>query len=113
MKKRTSEAMQHVKNCHNGEGSITLFPAYDRGSDGGSVRFIHVTTVPPGSSIGIHRHGDNRERYIVLEGSGTMIVDGKVIEIASGDCIDNEPYGEHGLENTGSADMILLIFEVD
>lgn len=68
--------------------------------------------IPPGSTIGYHRHGDNEEMYILLEGEGLMTIAGEEVTVGKGDMILNPAGGEHGLVNNSSADIDLLVIQV-
>lgn len=68
--------------------------------------------MPAGTSIGDHKHGDDEELYIVLEGSGVMLVDGEIKEVHAGDIIVNKPFGSHALNNNSNADLKILVMEV-
>ena len=76
------------------------------------VSFINYTIIPPGASFGPHRHGDDNEFYVVLDGEGVYTQDGTDTPVAAGDIIMNPAGGTHGIRNTGDRDMPLLVFEV-
>ncbi|MGH8855937.1 MAG: cupin domain-containing protein [Telluria sp.] len=98
--------------CHDGQGTVEVFRPFLRGAGAGVVDFIDLVVVPPGATIGRHRHGDNTEWYVILEGAGTMWFCGRERAVGRGDILVNPPYGEHGLVN-GSLDAItLLVFQV-
>lgn len=98
--------------CHGGIGSVAAFRAYRRAGAGALVDFIDLVVVPPGASIGRHRHGDNVEWYVVLAGSGAMWFDGQIRMVGAGDILVNPPYGEHGLENRSAQPLHLLVFQL-
>ena len=78
-----------------------------------SVRFIDYSLLPPGADVGTHTHAtDNEELYVIVEGRGTMLVDGERFEVHGGDCVINRPGGTHALENTGDADLKMIVIEV-
>lgn len=82
------------------------------GSESGTRNFIDLTIVPPGSDIGVHTHADdNEEIYVIISGSGTMVLDGRRFEVASGDVIVNRPGGTHGFLNTSSSDVRMVVIE--
>ena len=59
-----------------------------------------------------HRHGDQEETYVIVDGSGTMVVDGTRLEVGHGDVIVNRAGGSHGLENTGTEPLRLVVLDV-
>ena len=75
--------------------------------------FVDLVRVPAGADIGIHTHErTNEEMYIVISGTGRMHVDGEEIVVNAGDVIVNRPGGTHGLVNTGSSTLELVVVEV-
>ncbi|MBO1334472.1 cupin domain-containing protein [Streptomyces sp. VRA16 Mangrove soil] len=96
---------------HGGEGTIRAYRAFSRAPEGRGAAFVDLAVLPPGTSIGRHRHGADRETYIVLNGSGLMFRDGERFRVRAGDIVVNRPYGEHGLVNDGTAELRLLVFE--
>lgn len=77
-----------------------------------ALNFIDLTIVPPGSNIGLHTHtDDNEEIYILVSGTGTMLVDGERFGVAAGDVIVNRPGGTHAFWNTGTSDVRLVVIE--
>jgi len=103
--------LEDLPNCHEGSGvlkHVQLFAEQDFKS---TLRFFNYTVLPPGTSIGLHKHGNDEEIYVVIEGSGQMTLDGTIHPVRTGSVILNRPFGEHGVENTGDCDMKLLVFE--
>ncbi|QMU71267.1 cupin domain-containing protein [Streptacidiphilus sp. P02-A3a] len=104
-----------VTEDHGGEGSILAHRAYQRGGPDGPrppIAFIDLVVLPPGTSIGRHRHGDDEETYVILTGSGRMTLDGAEFPVRAGDVVRNRPWGEHGLRNDAGTDLHLLVFEL-
>ncbi|MEU6846771.1 cupin domain-containing protein [Streptomyces sp. NPDC046716] len=96
---------------HGGTGTLHAHRAFARRPGGHGAEFVDLAVLPPGTSIGRHRHGADRETYIVLDGSGLMFRDGVRFRVAAGDVVVNRPYGEHGLVNDGTRELRLLVFE--
>ncbi|WP_051845187.1 cupin domain-containing protein [Streptomyces globisporus] len=97
---------------HGGTGTILAHRIFARG-EGAGAGFIDLAVLPPGTSIGRHRHGHDRETYVVLSGSGVMYRDGEAFRVEAGDVVPNEPFGEHGLSNDTDTELALLVFEVE
>jgi mannose-6-phosphate isomerase-like protein (cupin superfamily) len=97
---------------HDGVGEVQLLRAYDRAEGGPLVELIHLVIVPPGSTLGRHRHGDDSEWYVILDGEGTMHVDGHDVPVRRGDVVVNRPFGEHGLTNDAANDLHVMVFKI-
>jgi len=100
-----------IPNCHDGEGTIQFVEIFNRFTT--PVRHFHYTILPPGTSIGAHKHGNDEEFYVILEGTGQMLDEGEIKPVQAGDVIMNPPHGEHGLTNTSATEPLkILVFEV-
>lgn len=99
--------------AHGGDGVIRFARVADAVAFAGGCNFIDYAELPPGASIGRHRHADDEEElYLVLEGAGTMWLDGEEIAVRGGDLMRNRPGGEHGLRNTGTQLLRLFVIEL-
>jgi mannose-6-phosphate isomerase-like protein (cupin superfamily) len=97
---------------HGGDGTILAHRVFSRAEGGVGAEFVDLAVLPPGTSIGRHRHGADRETYLVLSGSGVMYRDGARFRVGTGDLVVNRPHGEHGLVNDSTDELWLLVFEV-
>lgn len=96
--------------AHDGIGRITFRRLVEDGALAGGVNFIDHAILPPGVSIGRHRHSaDEEELYLVLSGEGRMWRDGTEFTVVAGDLVRNLPGGAHGLENTGHVPLALFV----
>jgi mannose-6-phosphate isomerase-like protein (cupin superfamily) len=99
--------------AHGGEGEIHFARVADATAFAGACNFIDYAVLPPGVSIGRHRHADDEEElYLVLDGTGEMWRDGERFAVRAGDLIRNRPGGEHGLRNTGAMPLRLFVIEL-
>lgn len=99
--------------AHGGVGTVRFSRLADAAATDGTCNFIDLAVLPPGSSIGRHRHRpDEEEFYLVLDGTGSMWRDGAEFQVGPGDLVRNRPGGSHSLVNTGAADLRLFVFEV-
>jgi mannose-6-phosphate isomerase-like protein (cupin superfamily) len=99
--------------AHDGVGQIltarVLGPA-----DGSRYRFVDLTEIPPGNSVGIHTHGEGDEEvYVIISGRGRMRVESEDVEVGPGDVIVNPPGGTHGLANTGAEPLRMVVLDVN
>ena len=106
------KAQLHAERIHDGEGLCPHSMVFSGDEIDAPVQFINYTIIPPGASFGLHEHGRDNEFYVVLSGSGIYSEDGKETAVEAGDIIMNALQGVHGIRNTGSEDMPLLVFEV-
>ena len=74
----------------------------------GKGRLFAELTIPPGASIGLHRHDGNVEAYYFLEGKGRYVDNGDIYEVAAGDLTLVDDHGSHGVENTGDVPLKLI-----
>jgi len=99
--------------AHGGEGLIRFARIAEAGGLAGGCNFIDYAELPPGASIGRHRHRDDEEElYLILDGEGRMVRDGEAFDVRAGDLIRNRPGGEHGLCNTGDRPLRIFVFEL-
>ncbi len=105
----TKMKVQHA--AHNGQGAVELYEIWNRSDFLSNCDFIDRQVIPPNSAVGYHKHGNDEEMYIVLEGTGTMLINNQAVKIKKGDMIKNPPYGEHGLVNDSDANIDLLIIK--
>ena len=99
--------------AHGGVGTIRAKRFVTKESISGGCNFIDYVEVPPGTSIGEHRHTDDEEEfYLVLAGRGEMRVENQLLPVKTGDLVRNSPGGLHGLTNIGDEVIRLFIFEL-
>lgn len=99
--------------AHGGQGRIRFARIAGPADVAGGCNFIDYAEIPPGASIGRHRHGDDEEElYLVLAGEGEMWRDGESFAVRPGDLVRNPPGGEHELRNTGEIPVRLFVIEL-
>jgi len=99
----------HIGPCHDGDGLVRVAEVFGKGDLQTPLQFIHHTVLPPKATIGLHKHGNDEEVYIVIAGSGVMEVDGVKTAVTEGDTILNPPYGTHALYNTSDTEELRII----
>ncbi|MBQ6365363.1 MAG: cupin domain-containing protein [Oscillospiraceae bacterium] len=65
---------------------------------------VGTADVHPGGGVPEHAH-ETEETYIILSGTGVMLVDGEEVPIGPNDVIYLEPMQPHELRNTGDTEM--------
>ena len=96
-------------NCHDGKGDLQAWLVLGRTDSQQGVQWMHDDTLPAGVSIGEHRHDGNEEIYYVVEGKGTMFLDGASFPIGPGDVSVVHPGHTHGLVNSKDGPMRLIV----
>lgn len=100
------------EQAHGGVGKVRVCRPFHRDDFRSPWHFVDYAVLPPGSSIGLHRHGENEELYFIVDGSGLMTIDGERRRVGRGDLILNRPGGEHGLVNDSDRDLAIFVVEV-
>ena len=109
IRRRDEMATQVLEQCHDGTGKLRCRHVLQADDSRVGTRFVHDDVIDPGASIGEHRHGDDEEIYFVVDGHGTMILDGESFPIGPGDVSLVRPGHSHGLINAPDAPMRLLV----
>jgi len=102
-----SAAFENVR-AHGGLGHIETARVYEAD---GALRFIDLTSLPPGTSVGEHAHAGDEEVYVIISGRGEMRLDGTTVAVGPGDVIRNDPRGTHGLRNTGVQPLTFVVID--
>ncbi len=72
-----------------------------------------IAMVPPTEALREHRH-HQAEIYLVLEGTGSVTIDGKARPVAAGCAVFIPGNALHSCENTGTSDLrIAYVFAAD
>ena len=59
----------------------------------------------------LHRHRENEEVYLFLQGKGQMLIDGEVLEVAEGTAVRVSPGGVRCWRNTCAEDLFYLVIQ--
>ena len=112
--RRNEMVRRDLPGCHGGEGALDFTSILGEPHlSGRSLRFVHDDVLPPGVSIGYHRHDSGEEYYLVLSGHGTMQLDGGEFAVGPGDITAVFAGGSHGLMNTSDSDLRVIVFLVE
>ena len=101
-----------VESCHGGRGLIRMSRVLDGAKLESYCDFVDYAVIDPGGSIGIHRHEENEEIYLILEGTGRMTVNGEAFPVKTGDVVLNRRHWSHGLENDSAEKLSIYVFQV-
>jgi len=78
---------------------------YLRPGEMAGVRAAGRTVLAPGSSVGEHSHPDTEELYLILEGRGQGVLDGRRFPVGPGDLFLCKAGHSHGLVNDSDAPL--------
>ena len=96
---------------HNGGGTTIGYSFF---KEVPNLRLVfRKRALKPGSGIGLHEQKED-EIYYVLSGTGTMVLDGKTVDITPGTAVLTRTGSTHSLKQTGGEDLVILInYEVE
>ena len=103
----------HGEVIHEGVGLCNHTTVFDDCEMDSPVKFVNYTVIPPECSFGMHKHENNNEFYVVLEGEGIYYQGDEEVAVKKGSIMMNAPYTAHGIVNTTDRDLALLVFEVE
>ena len=106
-----AEVAKNEPGTHNGGGQTVGYSFFSKVPNLKLV--FRKRAFKPGSGVGHHVQKED-EIYYVLSGTGTMILDGKTVDITPGTAVLTRPGSSHSLKQTGSEDLVVLInYEVE
>lgn len=113
--KKSDATVKMLDKCHEGVGILKCTEYLgEYGRKGAGILFYHDNILEPGVSVGEHSHADDKEElYIILEGNGTMKIDGKEQPVTGGDVCLTRRGHSHDIVNTGKTPMRLLVVGVN
>lgn len=112
MIKRAGQQQVRVReNLRGGEGALTFHDFLTTEGAFGAGHLFSRTVIPPGASIGEHRHEGEFEAYYVLSGNVDVFDDGEWVSLSRGDMQLCQNGKAHALRNTGAqeAEVLMLI----
>lgn len=97
---------------HAGKGEVGSRQVWGPQDFQSNLGFLFHALMPPGTSVGYHRHDTIEECYVIISGSGRMTVDEETVEVFSGDLILNHLGGCHGIHNHGEEELEFIAVAV-
>lgn len=108
--------IEEKEQVQGGQGVITFRHILSKEDLYGHGRMFAEIVIPPGGSIGKHRHVDETEPYYILRGEGVYHEsDGSEHVVQPGDVCVLEVGAEHWIENRSDAPLafIALIYNAE
>ena len=72
--------------------------------------FFDIYCLKPGQDQRVHTHSESDKIYYVLRGKGRFRIGEDEQELGSGQAVVARPNQPHGVRNTTSDDLVLLVF---
>jgi mannose-6-phosphate isomerase-like protein (cupin superfamily) len=89
----------------DGEGSVNFTYLVDCEKEK-NIRMLAEAALPPGASIGYHRHDNETEYYLILSGTGEVNDNGTVKPVKAGDAMITGNGASHSIMNTGNVPLV-------
>ncbi len=70
--------------------------------------WVKRVEVVPGGRLSLQTHNARSEKWIIVRGTGTAIVNGKDFPLGPGSIIDIPVHSEHRISNTGETSLIFI-----
>jgi len=70
---------------------------------------VGLNAFEPGQSHALHAHEGMDKVYMVVEGSGHFLLDGRELPMTSGDLLVAPSAVPHGVRNTGQGRLLVLV----
>ena len=99
---------QYNEHMRGGKGTVTVKHLLNPDEMLGKGRLFAELTVPPGASVGLHRHEGDVEAYYILQGKGRYQNDEDFYDLEAGDMTLVDDHHSHGIENTGDIPLKLI-----
>lgn len=109
---RFDRGLLEYRQLHGGKGLVGVREIWGHQDFRTNLGFLIHCLLPPGASIGYHRHETIEELYVIMNGAGRITVDGETADVGSGDAILNVLGGAHGLYNPTGEDLELFAVAV-
>lgn len=116
MIKRSHELKKAInKEFLGGKGEVQLTHFLDKEDASGKGRLFAKSVLPPGSSIGFHKHNGDFENYYILKGKALVTDDdGSQHVLEAGDVMFTPNGCGHAIENIGEENLeyiALILFD--
>lgn len=104
---------EEMKNPYNGRGSALRFVYEEAAELKGKIKNMFIVDLQPDSKIGKHKHEDDAEIYLMLD--GVAVIDDNGIEelLNPGDMLITKQGEEHSIENKSSIGLTFLAIIVE
>lgn len=108
IRKQSEMQSETREQMRGGTGAVTIQHYFTSDEFTANARLCAKLRVPPGASIGVHKHGAEDEVYIITHGTG-LLNDGETeTRVSVGDAILTGNGESHALANDGDEPLELI-----
>ena len=101
-----ADIAKNEPGTHNGGGQTVGYSFFSKVPNLKLV--FRKRAFKPGSDVGHHVQKED-EIYYVLSGKGTMVLDGKTVDITPGTAVLTRTGSSHSLKQVGDEDLVIMI----
>jgi len=101
IKKYTGIETKIIERAKGGKGKLLMEQYFSSDELKNGIKMLSIVKLEHGVSVGLHKHTDNSEIYLILEGEGTVYDDDKIVILNAGDAIYTPMGHSHSIENRG------------
>jgi len=91
---------EHAVYAPNKMGKATIFES--------AQLLVGLNAFEPGQEHALHAHAGQDKVYLVLEGNGSFLLDGRELPMKAGDLLVAPEGVAHGVRNTGIGRLLVL-----
>jgi mannose-6-phosphate isomerase-like protein (cupin superfamily) len=102
---RNEMKVEEKEKMRDGNGTVHFTHFVDGGTQK-NLRMLAELTLPPGASIGYHRHDAETEYFLILSGEGVVNDNGREAAVTAGDAIITGGGTSHSIANTGTVPLV-------
>lgn len=107
IKKRTEQVIEVRENMRGGPGEVKIRHHFKKDEINAPCRLCAQLTLAPGAGIGEHEHINEDEVFLIQQGKGIVVDDGKEVEVEGGDAILIGKGASHSIKNIGDTNLIV------
>lgn len=108
IKKHSEIEIKTVEGAKGGKGKLLMEQYFSEAELKNGIKMLSIVTLESGASVGLHKHTDNSEIYLILEGGGVVKDDEYEVRLHAGDTIYTPAGHSHSIENTGEKPLKFL-----
>ena len=97
------------ENMRGGDGTVKIEHFWEPKTEmRGANRMAARLTLPPGASIGFHKHENEEELFFIVKGQAEADDNGRKVALGPGDTLLTGNGAGHAVRNIGSDDLEIV-----